>query len=108
MASYLGTPSAQYRGGAAQQRRPPYVAAWLRIGEIQAEGIKTEPFDTARFKAVLADARKLVQLPIKEAVGKLAQLCASAGVALFLQKKSAMQASVALFDGFPKIRQLFS
>ncbi len=53
------TPAAQYRGSGAQERRPGYVAAWLRMGELQAESIKTNPFDAGRFRAVLTEAQNL-------------------------------------------------
>ena len=81
------TPAAQYRGGAAKQRHPGYVAAWLRMGEIQAEGVKTEPFDASRFRTVLAEARRFVRLPLKEAIASLTELCASAGVAVVLTEE---------------------
>jgi HTH-type transcriptional regulator/antitoxin HigA len=80
-------PAAQYRGSAAQQRRPGYVAAWLRMGEIQAEDIKTAPFDAARFKSVVTEARKLVRVSLKQALVKLTDLCARAGVAVVLTRE---------------------
>lgn len=44
-------PAAQYRGQAtAQEKHPGYVAAWLRMGEIEAETIVTQPFDSVKFK----------------------------------------------------------
>ncbi len=80
-------PAAQYRGKAAQEKHPGHVAAWLRMGELQAAQIATEVFDAARFKSVLAEARNLVLLPLKEALEKLYGLCASAGVAIVLTKE---------------------
>jgi HTH-type transcriptional regulator / antitoxin HigA len=82
------SPTAQYRSGAAaQEKRPGYVAAWLRLGELQAEQIQTAPFDAEGFKKVLDDARRLTLMPTKEAFDKLAAQCASAGVVLVLTKK---------------------
>jgi plasmid maintenance system antidote protein VapI len=80
-------PSAQYHSGSAQQKHPGYVAAWLRLGEIQAEAIATGPFDAARFKTVLIDARKLTLVSTKDAMRQLAATCASVGVAVVLTKE---------------------
>ena len=38
--SFWGTPAYQYRGGSAQQKHPGKVAAWLRMGELEAEKVK--------------------------------------------------------------------
>jgi plasmid maintenance system antidote protein VapI len=81
------TPAAQYRGGSAQQKHPGYVAAWLRIGEIQAEAIATGTFDAAQFKSVLIDARKLTLAPTKDAMRQVVAMCASVGVAVVLTKE---------------------
>ena len=80
-------PSAQYHSGSAQQKHPGYVAAWLRLGEIQAEAIATGPFDAARFKTVLIDAEKLTLVSTKDAMRQLAATCASVGVAVVLTKE---------------------
>ncbi len=74
-------PAAHYRGQAVQEKRPGYVAAWLRLGEIQAEGIDTKPFDAGEFKRALAEVRKLTVAQATEWTDKIAVLCASAGVA---------------------------
>ncbi len=39
-------PAVQYRGGQAQKRHPGKVAAWLRMGEIEAEKIPCGIYDT--------------------------------------------------------------
>ena len=74
-------PAAQYRGQVAQNKRPGYLAAWLRIGEIQADAIATSPFDAAEFKRVLAEVRRLTVTTANEWTDKIAALCAPAGVA---------------------------
>ena len=84
-----GAPAAQYRGGAAQEKHPGYVAAWLRLGEIQAEGIKTGPFDGGAFRSVLAKARSLTTTPTKNAIQDLSALCSPVGVAVVLTKEIA-------------------
>jgi HTH-type transcriptional regulator / antitoxin HigA len=80
-------PAAQYRGKAVQEKHPGSVAAWLRMGELQAEMISVESFNAAQFKSVLLEARSLVLLPIKEALDKLRELCANAGVVIVLTKE---------------------
>jgi len=80
-------PAAQYRGQVVQEKRPGYVAAWLRMGEIQAESIATQPFDPVKFKHVLTEVRKLTTAPTSEWRKKLVDLCASAGVAVVFTKE---------------------
>ena len=80
-------PAAQYRGQGVQEKRPGYVAAWLRIGQIQAEGIPVEPFDAGTFKNALSDVRKLIVASAAEWKDKLASLCAPAGVAVVFTKE---------------------
>jgi HTH-type transcriptional regulator / antitoxin HigA len=80
-------PAAQYRGKAAQEKHPGYVAAWLRMGELHAEKIQTEAFNVGQFKSVLAESRKLVLLPLNEAFKQLGELCAAAGVVVVLTKE---------------------
>ena len=81
------SPAAQYRGSAAQEKHPGFVAAWLRMGEIQAEKLRPAPFDARRLRSALAEARALTRLPLSEAVPKLIALCAGAGVAMVLTKE---------------------
>ena len=80
-------PAAQYRGQAVQAKRPGYVAAWLRMGELQAESIATRPFDTGAFKTALTEARKLTIASATEWPDKVAALCAHAGVAAVFTKE---------------------
>lgn len=58
------------------------VAAWLRKGELEARQTKTEPFDALRFKAALADARKLTREDPEVFCESLTAMCASTGVAV--------------------------
>ena len=67
-------PAAQYRGNAAQQKKPGYVAAWLRMGEMQAEAIKTDLFNAVRLKNILTEARMLTTASTKESMAKLTAL----------------------------------
>ena len=58
------------------------LAAWLRIGEIEAGRIETAPYSERSFKELLVTARRLTRLPIQDALAQLESLCASSGVAL--------------------------
>lgn len=78
-------PVAQYRGPEAQHRRPGYVAAWLRIGELQAATVETDPFDAGLFAEALNSSRALTVLP--DWRKKLPGLFAPAGVAVVFTKE---------------------
>jgi len=82
-----GNPVAQFRGGKAKDKHPGYVAAWLRLGELQAEAVNSAPFDADEFKRALADARGMTMLPAKEWAKKLPERCAAAGVAVVFTKE---------------------
>jgi HTH-type transcriptional regulator/antitoxin HigA len=58
------------------------VATWLRLGELEAMEIETEPFDAKRFRAALNEARALTRLELRIALKRLRKLCAKAGVAV--------------------------
>ena len=77
----------QFRGGEAQERRPGYVAAWLRMGEIQAEQIECKPFDAAAFRKVLSKAREMTLARDREWPKELRTLCAAAGVCFVMTKE---------------------
>lgn len=75
LASFRQSPSFAADAGA--------VATWLRIGEIRASSIDCEPFDSARFRDVLAEILKLTLWDdVSAAADELVELCASAGVAV--------------------------
>lgn len=82
-----GNPAAQYRGQAAREKRPGYVAAWLRMGDLQAEGIATAPFDADEFKRALSDVRKMSMLPASAWVKEMPVRCAAAGVAVVFTRE---------------------
>lgn len=82
-----GEPCVQFRSGEAQQKRPGYVAAWLRLGELQAESIESAPFDAAAFKKVLVQIRKLASENIATWAKEVTRLCATAGVVVVFTKE---------------------
>jgi plasmid maintenance system antidote protein VapI len=87
-----GTPIAQYRGGAAKDRRPGYVAAWLRMGDLQAANVETAPFDADEFRRALADVRGMTTLPAAKWFKEVPVRCAPAGVAVVFTKEIASAA----------------
>mgnify|MGYP003116300888 CR=1 FL=1 len=75
-----------YRTSKAFKSDPGAVAAWLRIGEIEAGGIDCAPFSRSGLTALLQDLRGLT-LETNPRVwhSTLVQLCASVGVAVVLE-----------------------
>lgn len=63
------------------KKEPLY--AWLRWGEIEASRIKPgSPFDAARFREVLMDARSLTVLSPRQFIPRAQKMFASAGVVI--------------------------
>lgn len=78
----FGELSLAYRRSPSFETAPAAVAAWARRGEILAADIDCHPYDKKRFRAVLAEVRKLVVKSLPEVEHDLVALCASAGVAV--------------------------
>ena len=62
------------------------LATWLRLGEIRAEGISTQPYDKSSFINALAEIRRLTAAQSTESLEFTQRLCAEAGVALAIVK----------------------
>jgi HTH-type transcriptional regulator / antitoxin HigA len=58
------------------------VATWLRLGELEASMIETEPFDGRRFRDALTEIRALTTRRSEVALKRLKTICARAGVAV--------------------------
>lgn len=58
------------------------VATWLRLGELEASAIETEPFDGRRFRDALTEIRALTTRRPDIALKRLKKICAQAGVAV--------------------------
>lgn len=58
------------------------VATWLRLGELEAMLIDTEPFDVHRFRETLVEIRELTTHRPQLALKRLQAICAGAGVAV--------------------------
>jgi plasmid maintenance system antidote protein VapI len=80
-------PEALYRGKLAQQKHPGFVAAWLRIGELYADGVECEPFDAREFRKALNDLRQLTVQRAKIWRQQMVELCRAAGVAVVFTKE---------------------
>ena len=62
------------------------LTSWLRLGEIQAEGIPTKPYDERAFIRALKKTRNLTAEGTAESLDIAQQLCGNAGVALAIVK----------------------
>lgn len=76
------TPRVQFRGSEVQERHPGKVAAWLRMGEIEADKIECQPYDAKKFVQALREIRKYADKPASEWYPAMVKLCAEAGVAV--------------------------
>jgi HTH-type transcriptional regulator / antitoxin HigA len=80
-------PNVAFRKTLAYISEPGAVAAWLREGELQAQGIHCEPFDGDRFRAALQQIRSLTVEPPEVFKLQMRALCAGSGVAVTLVKQ---------------------
>ena len=76
-----------FRQSAAFESAFGAVASWLRIGEIEARGIECAPYDAARFRTVLNEARALTREDPEVFCRALVERCASAGVVVCFVKE---------------------
>lgn len=75
-------PAADYLKSAAFAVDPGAMAAWLRLGELEAAKVTCEPFDRAGLRAILRELRGLTVLPPPEFEPRMKRLCASVGIAV--------------------------
>ncbi len=61
---------------------PGVLAAWMRTGEIQAEAMRTAPYDRKKFLAALEQIRGLTVQPPAVYQDRMIELAAEAGVAV--------------------------
>lgn len=84
----LLTPSVQYRSNKAKAKYPGFVAAWLRMGELQAEALRCESFNAQEFRRLLRhEVRELTTTSGRVWSERLPELCAQAGVAVVLTRE---------------------
>lgn len=60
------------------------ASIWIRIGEIEANKIKCDPFNKEKFKDALKKIKKLTIENIETSIPKVQELCSKSGVALAL------------------------
>ncbi|WP_309616515.1 HigA family addiction module antitoxin [Salinibacterium sp.] len=77
-------PSAAFLQSAAFEADPGAVAAWLRLGEMQASKMPTRPFDRSGLKQAIPELRALTVLPPEEFWPQVQSICADVGVAVIL------------------------
>jgi HTH-type transcriptional regulator/antitoxin HigA len=77
-------PTVAYRKTRAFESDSHALAAWLRLGEIEASRIECEPYDHDRFLDALDEIRHLTRLEPEEWEPELIRLCAAAGVAVVI------------------------
>lgn len=69
------------------ETRPGAASAWIRMGELEAQEIKCEPFNKHSFVDVLPEIRKLTVESTEVFLPIMKQLCAKAGVAFSLVRE---------------------
>jgi len=75
-------PAASFRKSPSFQSEPGAVAAWLRKGEIDAQGIQCANYDDGLFRRALDEIRGYTLMPPEEFSPKLIGRCAACGVAV--------------------------
>ncbi len=75
-------PEASFRKSATFAAQPGAVATWLRLGELKAQEVETEPYDKDEFKDALQETRDLTTKAPEVFGPKMKELSASAGVAV--------------------------
>ncbi|HOO17085.1 MAG: helix-turn-helix domain-containing protein [Phycisphaerae bacterium] len=75
-------PAGAFRKSPKFAAQPEAVATWLRLGELQAQEIQTQPYDKARFRAALDEIRRLTVEPPERFQARMVELAAAAGVAV--------------------------
>lgn len=75
-------PGVAYRSSRIFTSDPGAVAAWLRRGELEAQGIQCRPYDSSRLRSALEQMRALTIQPPEVFQAALVRLCADSGVAL--------------------------
>ena len=73
---------AGFRQSKTSKADPGALAAWLRLGEIEAKKMKCEPFSGRGFRSALRDIRGMTLLDPEDYAPRMVERCAMNGVAL--------------------------
>ncbi len=76
--------SAAYRKSPGREASPEALAAWLRKGELAAQGTDARPYDGRALRAALGRMREMTRWEPERFQQPLCDLCARCGVALAL------------------------
>jgi HTH-type transcriptional regulator/antitoxin HigA len=71
-----------FRTSKTYEAKPKALAAWLRLGEIAAQGIYSEPYDRKRLQDALPSLRALTRENADVFAERLRVICAPCGVAV--------------------------
>lgn len=85
LASYrelYAKPTVSFRQTTAFKAKPGAVAAWLRLGELQARDVRCEPYDKDRIEEDLRTLRRLTLQPPEVFFKLTVDICARNGIAL--------------------------
>jgi len=77
-------PQHSLRKSSAFEAKPEVMAAWLRLGELEAQKTECRPFEKSAFREALGEIRMLTAEPPDIFVPRTMELCAAAGVATVL------------------------
>lgn len=80
---YVGM-EASFRRTRTEQSNVRAISAWLRQGEIEAEGLNCPKYSKPKFQANVQAIRRLTVLSPEEFIPRVQQLCWDAGVVLVL------------------------
>ena len=78
--------TAAYRHSPSFKSNRYALATWLRLGQIEADGIATQPFNKTSFINALVEIRRLTSDRSNKSLDTTKRLCAEAGVALTIVK----------------------
>ena len=81
---YYEKRAVNYKRSEAFQEDPYSTAVWLRIAEMSAEKIQTQPYEAKRFRQNLEKIRELTQTAPARFWPEMVRRCAESGVALVL------------------------
>lgn len=82
--NYYANREASFRRTRTEQSDVGAISAWLRRGEIEAEGLNCPKYNKAKFKSAVQAIRQLTLLSPEEFIPQMRQLCQDAGVVFFL------------------------
>ena len=75
-----------YRHSPSFESDEPALATWLRLGELEAEQLKSTSYDASSFKQILIRIRELTASPSETTLLEAQELCLDSGVLLVIIK----------------------